>query len=100
MIEEPAVARVRTTLLGLLAGALSFLLPTLSAGVDGTTTIAGTLLAVAVAALVASTHERVLLAVRGPAGGVAARRPVPLVLTTRATDPVHHPLRPRAPGRA
>jgi hypothetical protein len=97
--EDRTVARERSALLGVLAGALLFLLPTLSAGADGTTAIAGALLAVAVSALVAGAPERVLLGRGVAGGGVAARRPVPLVLTTRTTDPVHHPLRPRAPGR-
>lgn len=60
------------------------------------------LLAVLVAATAPIGHNA-LLAV--PAAGVHALRPrrraaaVPLVLTGRTTDVVHHPLRPRAPGQ-
>lgn len=82
----------------LLVAAVASWLPTLVAGVDGPTTLTGAVLAVAVAALLGSARAPLVLGTRTTAAGVAARRPVPLVLTTRATDPTHHPLRPRAPG--
>ncbi len=59
------------------------------------------LMTVALAALVRLDLRSVALA---RSGVVRTTRPTgertPLVLTGRVTDPVHHPLRPRAPGTA
>lgn len=98
MGDDRATARLRAVVLALAAALVALLAPTL-AGVDGTTTLTGTLLAVAVAALFAAAHETAAWHARTASGRHETGRPVPLVLTTRATDPVHHPLRPRAPGR-
>ena len=55
----------------------------------------------ALAALVRLDLRSVAPRCRRPAATPPARAPRrPPVLTARVTDPVHHPLRPRAPGRA
>jgi hypothetical protein len=55
----------------------------------------------ALAALVRLEVRSVALAAAGGRSATApARDAAPLVLTGRVTDPVHHPLRPRAPGMA
>ena len=55
----------------------------------------------ALAALVRLDVRSVALAAAGGRSATApARDAAPLVLTGRVTDPVHHPLRPRAPGMA
>jgi hypothetical protein len=55
----------------------------------------------ALAALVRLDVRSVALAAAGARSATPpARDAAPLVLTGRVTDPVHHPLRPRAPGMA
>ncbi|MFB9312065.1 hypothetical protein [Nocardioides plantarum] len=98
MDETRGGLRLRDGVLALAAAAIAFLLPTLLAGVDSTTTLAGALLAVAVAALLGAAHGHPGLAARTTSARFATRRSTPIVLTTRVTDPTHHPLRPRAPG--
>ena len=59
-------------------------------------------LALAVVTLALATLVRLELRSVALAGSGSAAQPVregaPLVLAVRVTDPVHHPLRPRAPG--
>ncbi|MCW2814127.1 MAG: hypothetical protein JWN84_1582 [Nocardioides sp.] len=101
MEQPPSTSRRRDAALGLLAvlaSVAAFLLPSLAAGVDGGATLTSALLAVAVAALLGSAHVTGVLGTRATSYGVQARRARPIVLTARATDPTHHPLRPRAPG--
>ncbi len=100
-MEQPRdAARVREAVLGVIAvlvSGIAFLLPTLAVGLDSAS-VASALLAVAVAALVGTAHATGVLAGRTASGLVTTRRAPPPVLATRATDPTHHPLRPRAPG--
>lgn len=98
MDTTSARTQVRPVLLALLAGALAAVLPTLVTSVDEAG-LTSALLALAVAALLGAAHDTVDLSLRGARVGPVARRPEP-VLATRATDPTHHPLRPRAPGPA
>jgi hypothetical protein len=100
MDEHRAALRLRDAVLAVLASGIAFLLPSLAAGLDTTATVTGALLAVAVAALLSSAHGTTRLGTSTSSAGVPTRRPVPIVLATRATDPTHHPLRPRAPGTA
>lgn len=87
--------------LALLVGAvLALLVPSLAAAdppPSGVVTLA--VLSLAVALLVRHGHGCAALAPRTsdalPARGLAA----PPARPDRVTDPVHHPLRPRAPGR-
>ncbi|WP_148613081.1 hypothetical protein [Nocardioides rubriscoriae] len=101
MAGTGGTTRARDALLAavaVLTGSLAFLLPTLAAGLDGTATLTGAVLAVALAALLRTAHEGGRLGVLTASARLSTRRPVPIVLATRATDPTHHPLRPRAPG--
>ena len=91
MTRAPAAAAV------LLAAALSLLLPPLVT----TDTPAGIGLAVVVLALAAMLRFRTFagaLSARPSTPAYATAREVPPLLPGRVTDPVHHPLRPRAPG--
>lgn len=100
MEQARGTSRRRDAALGVLAvlaSAVAFLLPSLAAA-DSGATLTSALLAVAVAALLGSAHVTGLLGTRATSYGVQARRARPIVLTARATDPTHHPLRPRAPG--
>jgi hypothetical protein len=86
MDETRGALRLRDAVLALAAAAIAFLLPTLVAGLDGTATLTG------------AAHGTTHLGTRTSSARFATRRSAPIVLTTRATDPTHHPLRPRAPG--
>lgn len=90
--------------LALLSGVLGFglaaVLPTLSTAAADAPSAGVAVLTLALAALLALATRQVLLAAGlRPIAPIAAPGPPPL-LTGRATDPVHHPLRPRAPGLA
>ena len=92
-------ARLRLALAVTVGGAVALLMPSvLATTVDAPAAVVLTALAVAVAAVVAlSSHcatsvPRVLALQGGPV------YEVPSVLAGRVTDPLHHPLRPRAPG--
>jgi hypothetical protein len=85
--------------LALLAGALGFGLlaasPTVVAGPAGSGVA---VLSLALAALLAIATRHLFLAVGlRPVVAVVTSGPPP-TLSGRAADPVHHPLRPRAPG--
>jgi hypothetical protein len=92
-------ARLRLALALVVGGAITLLMPSLLASsVDGPSSAVLVAVALAVAAVA------VLLShVATPAPGTlaphsrAADDAAPL-LTGRVTDPLHHPLRPRAPG--
>lgn len=74
--------------------------PLLATGAEtpgAVTALAVVALTAVLALLVAGTD---LLATRSPVVVRLARGDVPPELTGRATDPTHHPLRPRAPGQA
>ena len=93
MTRAPEAAAV------LLAAALALLLPSLVT----TDTPAGIGLAVVALALAALVRFRTFagaLSARPTTPAYAAGREAPPLLSGRATDPVHHPLRPRAPGTA
>jgi hypothetical protein len=95
-----AVARGRLALVVALVGVASVLA---AAALAPTMTTQSVVLVAALSAATALVGIHCLLAV--PAAGVQSLRPrrravdVPLVLTARTTDVVHHPARPRAPGR-
>ena len=82
-----------------MGAALVLLLPSL------VTTDTPAVLGIAVAAMALLVMVRFgasfgVLAARTPTATCATRREVLPLLPGRATDPVHHPLRPRAPGTA
>jgi hypothetical protein len=81
-----------------LASVLSGLL---GSAVSASPTIGAAVLTAALTALVLQALRQVCVAgyAEPVAGFAAGAAPVPL-LAGRVTDPTHHPLRPRAPGRA
>jgi hypothetical protein len=92
------LTRVRLALALTLAGAAGLLLPTLLAGAEAPSVVVIASLAAAVASLVYVAQRRELapafVAVRVHADEASSRtRP------GRVTDPVHHPIRRRAPGQ-
>lgn len=90
--------RGRTTLGVVLGLVLTVLLPALVTSDATTPAVAGVVLALA-AMLVRAPRALSRAACAQLTTAPTCEAP-PLVLPGRATDPVHHPLRPRAPGQA
>jgi hypothetical protein len=90
--------RIRLALALTLAGAAGLLPPTLLAGADAPSVLVIASLAAAVASLVYVAQRRELapafVAVRVHTDEASAR-----TMPGRVTDPVHHPIRRRAPGQ-
>jgi hypothetical protein len=68
--------------------------------VDTSATVSLTVVTLVLAALVRICDNGAGLAARAVVTGFPTAGETPPVLTGRITDPVHHPLRPRAPGMA
>lgn len=92
---DPLTARASVLVAGLLAGLVA-LLATPALAADSPTSVGLTVLALALAALIHVTGTGTLAPSPVPVHARAGR-PAP-ALTSRITDPVHHPVRPRAPG--
>ena len=99
---DDATTRVRLVLTGLLVVALATLVPTLqaAAGDPAPTAVALAVVALALAAIARLVTEFGALAAGTVYVAHSTGREAPPVLSGRVTDPVHHPLRPRAPGSA
>jgi hypothetical protein len=98
-VERTGDQRRADAVTGALAAALAFLLPSLALALDESS-LAAAILTAAVVTLLGPAAVSAAVTARTPTAGVPPGRTVPLVLATRPTDPTHHPLRPRAPGRA
>lgn len=97
---EDASTRTLALLAGVLGLALAAVLPTFAPATAGTPSSGVAVLTLALAALLVLAARQLLLAAGlRPVATVVASGPPPL-LSGRVTDPVHHPLRPRAPGLA
>jgi hypothetical protein len=83
----------------LLAAALVLLLPSLVAA-DTPAAVGLAVMAMALVAIVRFGAAFGALSARTSTAAYATRREAPPLLPGRATDPVHHPLCPRAPGTA
>ena len=83
----------------LLAGVLVLLLPSLVAA-DTPAAVGLAVMAMALVAMVRFGAVFGALSALTSTAAYATRREAPPLLPGRATDPVHHPLRPRAPGTA
>ena len=83
----------------LLAGVLVLLLPSLVAA-DTPAAVGLAVMAMALVAMVRFGASFGALSALTSTAAYATRREAPPLLPGRATDPVHHPLRPRAPGTA
>jgi len=99
---DDATTRARLLLTGLLVVALATLVPTLqaAAGDPAPTAVALAVLAPTLAAIARLGTGLGALAARPLALAQTTGSEAPPVLSGRVTDPVHHPLRPRAPGSA
>jgi hypothetical protein len=95
---DDASSSVRLTVVGLVGLALALVLPSLLASpFDATAMVTVTLVALALAALVRLANNGKALAAR-TISVVPSDDGELIVMPARVTDPVHHPLRPRAPG--
>ncbi len=83
-----------------LVAVLALLAPVLGASVLDGPVLTLAIVALACAALVRVGSRTGALVTRTPALAFPDGGDRPPVLATRVTDPVHHPLRPRAPGPA
>lgn len=98
---QDAELRLWRALVTLAYATLCLLLPSLvMATSDVSTTIAVGVLAAALAALVQVGMCSAACAPSGRSGVLTTADDAPPLLTGRITDPVHQPLRPRAPGLA
>ena len=92
-------ALLRVALAVMVGGALALLVPSLvTTTVGAPSTVVLAAIAVAVTAVIALGHPVVVTrahAFRHPGG-----EGTPCFLAERVVDPMHHPLRPRAPGPA
>ncbi|WP_134766633.1 hypothetical protein [Nocardioides sp. 1609] len=92
------IAQLRATLALALAAAFALVVPSIAATTDTSATVALAVVALAAAALASGSAASGVVQLRTTAIATATRRVPPVALTSRVTDPVHHPLRPRAPG--
>ncbi|GII77741.1 hypothetical protein Sru01_27230 [Sphaerisporangium rufum] len=94
-------ARVRVLLAAVAGVAFILLSPALlAADAPGNVTLAVLTMALSLAVLVRVANRCGALAARAVSTVPPGRDDPPPVLPGRVTDPVHHPLRPRAPGPA
>ncbi|HKE50132.1 MAG TPA: hypothetical protein VKE25_01345 [Actinomycetes bacterium] len=99
--REDVIARACVALAGMAGAVLAILLPSqLMATTDASGTITLALLALVLAALVRFGVRYVALAARTYTALPSTVDDARPILSGRVTDPVHDPLRPRAPGLA
>lgn len=98
---EDASTGARVMLAAVLAATLAAVLPSLLVtGADASGPAALAALMLALAAVCRSGPGRTILAGRLSLAVPGLTAEAPPLLPGRVTDPVHHPLRPRAPGPA
>jgi hypothetical protein len=99
--SDDATARSRVLLASAVAAGLAILAPSfLLTAVDAPSTVSLAVVTLVLAALVRFGDHGAVLAARTVITGPPTALETAPVLTGRITDPVHHPLRPRAPGSA
>ena len=99
--SEDAIARPRVALVSLVAVTLAILAPSLTAtATDASATVTLAFLMLAVASLVRFGRRGGAVAFRGVAATAPTGDGPPPPVAGPVTDPMHHPLRPRAPGTA
>jgi hypothetical protein len=96
---EDAIARTRVALVSVVAATLAVLTPSLLA-TDASATVTLACLMLAAASLIRFGHRGGAVAPRGVAATAPTGDGPPPPVAGPVTDPMHHPLRPRAPGSA
>jgi hypothetical protein len=100
-MPDAETPRLRFPLAVMVGGAASLLMPSLfAAPLDVPSTVLLATLVVAFAATVGFNHHVGTSVARALAPPLRAVGDAPIFLAGRVTDPVHHPIRPRAPGMA
>src|SRR5215213_863828 len=85
----------------MVGGAVALLLPSLlAATVDGPSAVVLAAVAMAVVAVIRLNSYATTVLARASTPRPPTRDEALVLLAGRVTDPLHHPLRPRAPGRA
>jgi hypothetical protein len=100
---EDAIARPRVALVGIVAVTLAILAPSLLAtatATDASGTVTLALLMLALASLVRFARRGGAVAARATAATAPTGDEPPPSVSGLVTDPMRHPLRPRAPGSA
>ena len=82
-----------------MAGALGLVLPSIVTAVEGPSALVVASLAMAVVAMVHVASRRELALALVPVRAHLSSDEAHVLLPGRVTDPVHHPIRPRAPGQ-
>jgi hypothetical protein len=96
---EDATVRPRVALASMVTVTLAILAPSLTAtATDASTTVTLALLMLAIASLVRIGRRVGAVASRGVAATAPTGDGPPPPVAGPVTDPMHHPLRPRAPG--
>jgi hypothetical protein len=98
-MPEAVIPRLRFALAVMVGGIVALLTPSLLATTVDARAVVLAALMVALAAAGLS-HHGATFATRALASPPRASNDVPVHLAGRVTDPVHHPIRPRAPGMA
>lgn len=97
-VISAATARVRVLLALALCSVIALMLPSLVATGDSPSAVAFVAAAVVLGAGWGLSRHVAAFASRALPPMLRAADQVRCLLTDRATDPAHHPLRPRAPG--
>ena len=97
---EDLTGSVRVTLAVVVGAVLAAVMPVMLTSAADASGTAVAVLALAVTVLFAVRMRPVSVRTRCEAAPRPAADSAPPVLTGRVTDPLHHPLRPRAPGPA
>jgi len=99
-MTDAVTPRPRFALAIMVGGTVALLTPSLLATTVDTPAVVLAALVVALAAAAGLNHHVATLATRALASSPRPSDDVPVYLAGQVTDPVHHPIRPRAPGTA
>jgi hypothetical protein len=100
-VLEDATLRVRATSLVLVGALVAMVLPSLlMTTTQASGSVAAVVMALTLAACVRLSMRGWAFAASTHASACPTGDDVAPIVTARVTDPVHHPLRPRAPGTA
>jgi hypothetical protein len=97
---DDVTSRLRFALAIMVGGVIALLTPSLLATTVDIPAVVLAALVVTLAAAAGFNHHVAALATRALTSPPRPSNDVPVYLAGQVTDPVHHPIRPRAPGMA